>query len=389
MTQARSRVRIRLIGAVAGSLVVLAAAYGVGQALEGSSPSAGPTVGPRIARPAEVQTDPTEMATPSASPSPRPVVPVQTPTPSATPRPRPEPVPPRVVLRPGDTGEQVRELQSRLFQLAWLPEATTGVYDATTKEAVQGFQVKRALEGTGVLDRVSWRRLKAMTRTPSHDAMFNIFHSGPAILELGDEGDTVRDAQARLKQIAWIFGDVTGTYDQGTVQAVRGFQAKRGIPVTGVIDQRTLDRLHAMTVTPSHEELFNIEPKPGELDPRCRTGRVLCIDKTSRTLRWVVDGKVQLTLDARFGSTVNDTPTREGLFHVYLMDADHVSKLYGSAMPYSMFFSGGQAVHYSSDFATVGYYGASHGCVNIRDYEGIKWLFSQVRVGDAVVVYWS
>jgi lipoprotein-anchoring transpeptidase ErfK/SrfK len=27
--------------------------------------------------------------------------------------------------------------------------------------------------------------------------------------------------------------------------------------------------------------------------------------------------------------------------------------------------------------------------VNIRDYDGVKWLFSQVRVGDEVVVYWS
>jgi len=88
-------------------------------------------------------------------------------------------------------------------------------------------------------------------------------------------------------------------------------------------------------------------------------------------------------------STVNDTPTREGLFRVYLKDADHVSQLYGSSMPFAMFFSGGQAVHYSSDFATVGYNGASHGCVNIRDYDGIAWLFSQVRVGDKVVVYWS
>jgi peptidoglycan hydrolase-like protein with peptidoglycan-binding domain len=296
---------------------------------------------------------------------------------------------PRVVLRPGDKGEQVRELQSRLFQLAWLPEVTTGVYDATTKEAVQGFQVKRGLKGTGVLDRTSWRRLKAMTKTPTHDAMFNVFHPGPPILQAGDSGDRVRDVQARLKQIAWIFGDITGTYDQGTVDAVRGFQEKRQVPVTGKIDQRTLDRLHAMTVPPTHEELFNIPPKPGELDARCRTGRVICIDKTTRKVMWVVDGKVQLTMDARFGSTINDTPTREGLFHVYFMNADHVSKLYGSAMPYAMFFSGGQAVHYSSDFATVGYYGASHGCVNVRDYEGIKWLFSQVRVGDAVVVYWS
>jgi lipoprotein-anchoring transpeptidase ErfK/SrfK len=58
-------------------------------------------------------------------------------------------------------------------------------------------------------------------------------------------------------------------------------------------------------------------------------------------------------------------------------------------MPYSMFFDGGQAVHYSSDFAAVGYAGASHGCVNIRDYDGVAHLYDQVRVGDTVVVYWS
>ena len=53
----------------------------------------------------------------------------------------------------------------------------------------------------------------------------------------------------------------------------------------------------------------------------------------------------------------------------------------------AMFFSGGQAVHYSPDFASVGYNGASHGCVNIRDYAGIKKLFDTVRVGDKVIVY--
>jgi peptidoglycan hydrolase-like protein with peptidoglycan-binding domain len=381
-----------VVTSVVLSVLTAGTAYGVGLAVAHSSPSAGPELTPRVARPVsrpDPSPAPVEPVEPvdTATPSPAPAQPVETPTQTATPR--PEPVLPAVVLRPGDRGEQVRELQSRLFQLAWLPEITTGVYDATTKEAVQGFQVKRGLKGTGVLDRTSWRRLKAMTKTPTHDAMFNVLHPGRPILQAGDSGDQVRDAQARLKQIAWIFGDVTGSYDQGTVDAVRGFQAKRQIPVTGRIDQRTLDRLHAMTVPPTHEELFNIAPKPGELDARCRTGRAICIDKTTRKLMWVIDGKVQLTMDARFGSTINDTPTREGMFHVYYMNADHVSKLYGSAMPFAMFFSGGQAVHYSSDFATVGYYGASHGCVNIRDYEGIKWLFSQVHVGDAVVVYWS
>jgi peptidoglycan hydrolase-like protein with peptidoglycan-binding domain len=210
---------------------------------------------------------------------------------------------------------------------------------------------------------------------------------GPRLLGPGDQGDPVRDVQARLKQIAWFAADVTGVYGDVTAAAVSGFQGKRGFPVTGVVDRRTLDRLREMTREPSDAELHNRANQPGALDARCLTGRVVCVDKTSSTLRWVVDGQVLQTLDARFGAST--TPTREGVFHVYLKDADHVSRLFGSSMPYAMFFSGGQAVHYSSDFAARGYLGASHGCVNIRDYAGIQRLFAEVRVGDPVVVYWS
>lgn len=217
--------------------------------------------------------------------------------------------------------------------------------------------------------------------------------AGPPILQPGDKGPEVRELQARLRQIAWFSGDVTDNYGPQTTESVRGFQAKREIAVTGYVDQETLDRLRAMTHEPTRAELENrLTPMgnaPGALDARCKAGRVLCIDKSSRTLRWVVDGKVLKTLDVRFGSTVNDTPTREGVFDVYWKDADHVSNEYGSSMPYSMFFSGGQAVHYSSDFAARGYNGASHGCVNVRDYDGIKWLYGQVREGDKVVIYWS
>jgi len=217
-----------------------------------------------------------------------------------------------------------------------------------------------------------------------------VLEPGPRLLGPGDAGPQVRDLQARLKQIAWFGSDVSGTYGDLTRAAVRGFQAKREIPVTGDVDQRTLDRLHAMTRTPTTDELHNRTPpanQPGALDLRCQVGRVLCIDKSSSTLRFVVDGQVRQTLDARFGAS--GTPTREGVFHVYLKSADHVSKLYGSSMPFAMFFSGGQAVHYSSDFASRGYGGASHGCVNIRDHDGIAQLFGQVLVGDKVVVYWS
>jgi lipoprotein-anchoring transpeptidase ErfK/SrfK len=122
------------------------------------------------------------------------------------------------------------------------------------------------------------------------------------------------------------------------------------------------------------------------IDPRCRFGRVVCIDMRTHTLRWVVNGDVQFKMSVRFGPVRH--PTREGDFYIYWKDRHHISKLTGETMPYSLFFSGGEAVHYSSDFAARGYAGASHGCVNVRDKPALAALFDQVKVGDKVVVYW-
>ncbi|MCT7352711.1 L,D-transpeptidase family protein [Streptomyces sp. 15-116A] len=203
----------------------------------------------------------------------------------------------------------------------------------------------------------------------------------------GDTGRDVRELQARLRQVAWLLHGPTGTYDALTEKAVRGFQGKRGLPRTGRMDAVTWQRLRKMTREPGTWELYLMGGQPADApDPRCRTGRVLCISKSSRTLRWMVDGRTLVTLPVRFGSQY--TPTREGVFRVYWKSRHHVSTLYDSPMPYAMFFSGGQAVHFSSDFAVRGYAGASHGCVNVRDEAAIARLFGEVRKGDTVVVHW-
>jgi lipoprotein-anchoring transpeptidase ErfK/SrfK len=125
-----------------------------------------------------------------------------------------------------------------------------------------------------------------------------------------------------------------------------------------------------------------------KLPKRCKTkGRVLCINKTKRKLYFVQNGKIRKTVDARFGCS--RTPTRNGTFRVYRKNRHWVSTIYHSSMPYSMFFSGGQAVHYSSDFARRGYYGCSHGCVNVRNKTKLAWIYQRVHVGDKVVVYRS
>ncbi|MFE0648979.1 peptidoglycan-binding protein [Streptomyces sp. NPDC059534] len=203
----------------------------------------------------------------------------------------------------------------------------------------------------------------------------------------GDETEQVRELQARLRQLDFFDRAPTGFYGTMTAGAVKKFQNRRGLPQTGSVDEATWRQLLSVTGKPTADELKpSTTNKLDTPDPRCMTGRVLCISKESRTLAWMIDGKVVSSMDVRFGS--ENTPTREGVFNVGWKARDWTSTIYHTPMPYAMFFSRGQAVHYSADFAARGYAGASHGCVNVRDKVKLSALFDQVKPGDKVVVHW-
>jgi hypothetical protein len=193
---------------------------------------------------------------------------------------------------------------------------------------------------------------------------------GPA-----DTGPVVAAIQQRL---IWLGERVklTKVMDRATLAALAHFRWKFGLAASTTV------------TTTAYSKLSSISRAHGVLPAACRTsGIVLCIDKTQKSLRFVRAGKVVLTTDARFGSDA--LPTREGTFHVQRKDATHVSTLYHTSMPYSMFFSGGQAVHYSPYFHRDGYNGHSHGCVNIHDLSTAKWLFAHSPIGTKVVVHRS
>ncbi|MFD5316416.1 peptidoglycan-binding protein [Streptomyces sp. NPDC127098] len=292
-----------------------------------------------------------------------------------------------VVLDFGDESEQVRELQARLAALGHFLAQPTGYYGDVTLGAVSEYQRAEGLDVSGTVFASTWAALTEATGAPSQDELY----PPQQILGYGDNSDQVRELQARLKQAGHFEENPTGYYGDVTTAAVRAFQEAAGIEATGTVFEPTWEALTSQTRAPSQEEMFppveipEVEPAQ-ELDERCLTGRVLCISKTSQTLSWVIDGEVRMTVDVRFGA--EETPTREGEFEVYWKSRNHHSTLYDSPMPYAMFFDGGQAVHYSQDFAANGYNGASHGCVNVRDEAAIAQLFDEVTEGDRVVVYW-
>jgi lipoprotein-anchoring transpeptidase ErfK/SrfK len=204
----------------------------------------------------------------------------------------------------------------------------------------------------------------------------------------GETGSHVVALQRRLKK-AGVFPETkfTGQFGPRTQSAVKRFQRRVGLAPTGKVNKRTWGLLVAKTGT----MVIKTPARPKNsvnLPARCVTsGRVLCVDKARRKLYYVKAGKIIKSADARFGCA--GMRTREGTFKVYRKSRHHVSSLFHSPMPFAMFFSGGQAVHYSPDFARTGYNGCSHGCVNIRARSTIAWIFDRIRVGDRVYVYWS
>jgi len=191
----------------------------------------------------------------------------------------------------------------------------------------------------------------------------------------GDRGPFVVGVQQRL---LWLGAPIRATHvmDDATLKAVSAFRVKFGMSAGTTVTTAVWKQLTA--VSRAH----------GSLPAACRGNRlVLCIDKTQKSLRLVRDGKVLVTLDARFGSAAH--PTREGVFHVFAKARYHVSSLYHTPMPYSMFFSGGEAVHYSPFFHRDGYNGHSHGCVGIRQISDAAALYARVPMGTRVVIYRS
>ena len=206
----------------------------------------------------------------------------------------------------------------------------------------------------------------------------------------GETGNHVVALQRRLRKAGALDKKyITGTFGLRTEQGVKRFQRSVKLEPTGKVGPLTWDKLVEKTGRMVAKPFKWPKKKSVRLPGRCKTsGRVLCVDKTKRKLYYVKAGKVVKTADARFGCA-GDLATRNGTFRVFRKSRHHVSSLFNSPMPYAMFFSGGQAVHYSRDFARVGYNGCSHGCVNIRDRGTISYVFDRIRVGDRVHVYRS
>src|SRR5437899_79098 len=66
-----------------------------------------------------------------------------------------------------------------------------------------------------------------------------------ALAQLALADSTVQQAQEELKAQGYYFGQIDGDKNADTIAAIRRFQIRKGLQVTGELDEETLRALHA------------------------------------------------------------------------------------------------------------------------------------------------
>ena len=140
----------------------------------------------------------------------------------------------RTLLRSGDAGPAVRDLQERLTRCGY-SVTFDGVFGAETLAAVREFQTQRRLRLDGVCGPETWGALIES----SYGLGDRLLYSRAPMLR----GDDVIDLQGRLNALGFDAGREDGILGPETETALRQFQREYGLEPDGVCGPATVTAL--------------------------------------------------------------------------------------------------------------------------------------------------
>ena len=126
----------------------------------------------------------------------------------------------------GDNGDDVSEIQDRLYEMGYMDIKPTGYFGESTEAAVKAFQKNNNL----LVDGKVGTETKEMLY--SEDAMPNVW-------SLGDSSDSLIPYQKRLIALGYLTTEADGEYGSSTKAAVKRFQDRNGISVDGYLGPKT------------------------------------------------------------------------------------------------------------------------------------------------------
>ena len=183
---------------------------------------------------------------------------------AATATPAPTSTVPSRTLRSGDSGTDVKNVQTRLKELGYYSGSVDGKYGTGTVSAVVSFQTANSLKADGAAGTSTYKVLfsdsakeytvtATATATATTTATTVTATKPSRTLRSGDTGDDVKSVQTRLKELGYYSGSVDGKYGSGTVSAVVSFQSSNGLTMDGVAGSGTYKILYSTSAKTASE----------------------------------------------------------------------------------------------------------------------------------------
>ena len=143
----------------------------------------------------------------------------------------------------------IYRMQQRLADLAYYTIRVDGIYGSGTERAVRLFQQINGLKPTGIADGATQARLYSKDAKSYHDwipggTSYTLYRSNyyqAAVVPL----------QRRLRELGYYAGAADGYFGSATYRAVRNFQSRNGLVVTGAADPATQARLYSASAKPA------------------------------------------------------------------------------------------------------------------------------------------
>ena len=149
-------------------------------------------------------------------------------------------------LKKGDSGVKVRNLQYVLYELGYYDAPIDGDYNDVTVEAVKDFQRRNALTTVDGIAGTETLRVLYSDAALRASVSAGTFTS----LQKDDRGILVEELQQKLVNLGYL-SEVTGEYDDATVEAVKNLQRRNSLYVDGKAGQKTLTLLYTGDPVPA------------------------------------------------------------------------------------------------------------------------------------------
>lgn len=147
------------------------------------------------------------------------------------------------VMRPGDTGDDVKALQTLLTNYSYYTGKIDGQYGSGTTAAVKLFQKNNDLKQDGKADPKTMAKLTSSQVVTPDD----VKATRAAWLEKGETGDEIKVLQQHLKDTLFYSGEIDGKFDEEVEKAVIEFQKAANLQADGIAGEKTQNALYNRT----------------------------------------------------------------------------------------------------------------------------------------------